>query len=359
MLARGPTAIVLSFSLAAALALSALGVTVASKPASTTVAAVDFPPQVRRNVVWYGVPQAAPHSIHIDSSSTNASAPDDFQITYQGGNFTLVYQRSSQGPVTNQYTLALAGLYEWNDSSGDGNFQEGTVVAFTPLGPGAFGRYPIVHTESTTGDGIHVNSFAIESNRGDVALNLTIADGFVAVRSGEWLTPMEAKLTFAINHTMSALNTQFSLQLGITTDQNLTLWNQSWDDLNEFSTDDHAVNMTNRDLSTPSSAFFAWSNTATVNGVEERVIPSELNETAPGNYNLLLTYPRPSTTSAQIRIVHDPTIGVVSAAYQAGPTQPPVLPFQGEPLVYGISLVAIAAFVVGTALLVDRRRKEP
>lgn len=361
MLARRRTALILALSLAAALALTGFaGALAASRPASPTIAAADFPPQVRRTVVWYGIPEAAPHFLHIESTATNASQPDDFQISYQAGNFTLVYQRAANGPVTNQYTLTLNGLVEWNDTSGDGNFQDGTIVAYTPLGPGAFGRYPVTHSERTTADGIRVNSFGMVSNKGDVALNLTIADGFVSVRSGEWVTPMEAKLSLAINHTMSQLNTQFSLQMGISTDQNLTLWNQSWDDLNEFSTDDHAVNITSRDVSNPSSAFFAWSDWATVNGVEERVIPTQLNETSPGSgiYNLLLTYPRPPAASHQITIVHDPTIGVVSEAYYH-PQQPPVLPFQAEPLVYGISLVAIAAFVAATALFVNRRRKAP
>lgn len=359
MLARGRTALILTLSLATALALTGFAAALAaSRPASPTVTATDFPPQVRRTLVWYGIPQAAPHFLHIESTSTNASQPDDFQISYQNGNFTLVYQRAANGPVTTQYTLTLNGLVEWNDTSGEGNFQDGTIVAYTPLGPGAFGRYPITHTESTTADGVHVNTFGMVSNKGDVALNLTIADGFVSVKSGEWLTPMEAKLSFLMSHTMSLPNTQFSLQLGISTDQSLTLWNQSWDDLNEFSTDDHSVNITSRDVSNPSSAFFAWSNTATVNGVEERVIPTELNETAPGDYNLLLTYPRPATGSPQITIVHDPTIGVVSEAYYH-PQQPSPLPFQAEPLVYGISLVAIAALVAATAFFVNRRRKVP
>lgn len=357
MLAQRRLVALLTLSLAAALTLSGIAAaTLVSKPASS-VAASGLPPQVRRTVVWYGVPTAAPRSLHIESTAENASAPDEFQISYQTGNFTLVYQRAAQGPITNQYTLSVNGMVEWNDTGGDFNFEEGTLVAYQDLGPGAFGRFPIQHSERTTADGIHVDSFLITSNRGDIAMNLTIADGFVTLPSGQTLTPMEAKLTLEINHTMALPNTQFSLQMGIATDQNITLGNQSWDDLNEFSSDDHAVNVTNDALPTPSAAFFAWSNTASVNGERVRVTPSGLfhNETAPGSYDLILSYPRPSG-GLQLHIVHDPTIGV---AYLGGPRPPSPLPFEGDALVYAVSLVGIAVLVAGTALLVSRRRKGP
>ncbi|HYM40528.1 MAG TPA: hypothetical protein VEY12_10400 [Thermoplasmata archaeon] len=320
-----------------------------------------MPTDVRRSVVWYGVPEGEPRSLHIESASVNAPSPDEYQISYANGSLTLVYQRVAGGPVSSQYTLAIRGLLEWNDTSGDGILEDGSVVAYTPLGPSAFGHYPISHTETSTPAGVNVNSFEIPSNNGEITLSLTIADGFVALPSGQTLTPMEAKLTFVINHEMTSPATRLSLQVGLSTSQRVALNNRSWDDLNDFSSEDRAVNVTSPTGSPPSSAFFAWSNFATVNGVNGTVTPMgpTFNETT-GDYNLYLSYPKALSSSLRVQIVHDPTMGIVSAAYDSiiHPAQGSPLQFGGDSVVYSASLAGIAAVVAGTALLVNRRRRK-
>jgi hypothetical protein len=357
-------AVLLTLSITAALALAGLAVAY-GRPASaeSAVAAASTSAGLHRNVVWYGLPEASPRTLHIESTSMNTPLQDEFQITYSGGNFTLVYQRVAGGPITTQYTMAVAGLIEWNDTSGDGQFGDGAaIVAYTPLGPGAFGRFAVQHNETMAPGGVSVNTFLIESNKGDATLNLTIADGFVRLPSGQNLTPMEAKLTLEVNHTMTEVGTRLSLQLAISTDQKVQLQNQSWDDQYEFSTDDRAVNVTNDGGPAASSAFFAWSNSASVNGANGTVIPSgpNANETVPGSYDLYLTYPQQAPGTMLVHVVHDPTIGVVSAAYLSslhpGPGSP--LPFEGDAIVYAVSLAGIALLVAGTVIMVGRRRRK-
>ncbi len=362
MLAGRRYVVLIALSVATALTLTAVaagaGVSRASNSSAAAASALE---NVRRNVVWYGVPETSPRSIHIESTSINATTPDEFQIVYSAGNFTLVYQRTAGGPVTDRYTLSMAGLTEWNDTSGDGHFEADQVVASTPLGTGAFGRYPITHAMTTTADGVHMNTFLISSNRGDVVLNLSIADGFVRLPSGQWLTPMEAKLSLNITHDMTLSTTRLSLQIGFTTDQKVALDNQSWDDQQEFSSDERAVNVTNDASAAVSSAYFAWSNTATVNGVPGSVIATGPlpNDTVPGSYDLYLSYPRAAPGQLHLQIQHDPTIGVVSVAYLNGLPPGSPLPFQGDAVLYAASLVAIGALVAATAFLVNRRRKSP
>lgn len=361
MVAKPRSVVLLSLSLAAAMALTTVGIGLSMSRAAGSASGVGTNTAgVWRSVVWYGVPESAPRTIHIESTSLNAPSPDEFQITYSAGNFTLVYQRAAGGPITTQYTLSPRGLVEWNDTHANGQIEDGSVVAYTGLGPNAFGRYPIQHFEENTSDGVTMDSFLIVSNQKDISFNLTIANGFVTLGSGKTLTPMEAKMSVYINHTMSTVNTRLSLQLGISTDQRVLSENQSWDELNDFSTDDSSVNVTNDGGQSPSSAFFAWSNTATVNGVSGRVAAygPAFNETA-GDRDLFLSYPAAASAGAgPISIVHDPTLGVVSAAYSSTihPGPGPALPFQGDALVYGVSLAGIAALVAGTAILVSRRR---
>ena len=361
MVAARQLVVLLTLSVATAVTLSGFAAgTASAQPPSPAAASANLTDQTRREVVWNGLPEAAARTLHIDSTSTNATTEDEFQITYSAGNFTLLYQPVANGPITNRYSLSVQGLLEWNDSSGNGNVEDGTPVAYTPLGSGAFGRYPIQDSSVTTADGVHLYSFLISSNRGDLSLNLTIADGFVTLPSGQTLTPMEAKLTLRMNYTLASPGSRVSLQLLITTNQKVALDNQSWDDLHDFSSDERAVNVTNDVSSQPSSAYFAWSNRATVNGEVGPVTPAgpSQNETMPGSYDLVLTYPRPSNPATSLTIVHDPTLGVVSRVYLAPRPPPPVLPFEGDLLLYVVSLAAIAGLVAGTTLWVRRRRRK-
>lgn len=362
MSARRPSNVLITLSLAAALALTALTLVSPGARSSPVSPANGLPTDTRRNVTWYGIPITTPRSLHIESQSIGAVTPDEFQITYADGNFTLVYQRVAGGPITSQYTLSVKGLLEWNESQAEGWPQDG-AVAYTDLGAGAFGRFPIQHTAWAGPNGVQLDSFLVASNKGDLTLNLTIADGFVSLPSKQILTPMEAKLSLEINHTMTVPGTRLALHIGLTTTQKITLQNQSWDDVNEFSSDDRAVNVTNQGDAASSSAFFAWSNNATVNNEVGRVVPSgPAQNGTQGDYDLYLSYPKPSSGSLQLSIVHDPTIGVVSEAYlnSLRPTPESPLPFRSDALVYAISLAAIAAVVAATALLVRRRdRKQP
>ncbi len=352
--------VTIAISLAAALTLS--GVTALAETPHASVHSSVVPSaaaEVRRLVTWTGLPTKAPRSFLIDSSSIGAPSPDVYQIQYGNGSFSLYYQRAKGGPITSQFTITFQGLVEWNDTHGDGHLEDGSIVAYIPLGPGAFGRYPIQHTNLTTADGIGVNSFRIVSNRGDVALNLTISDGFLTLPSSQTLTPMEAKLTLDIYHNMTLPSHRLALQISLSTNQRVMLENRSWDDMNEFSSDDRALNVTNEAGPTSSSAFFSWSNSASVNGIDGPVTPTvpEDNSTT-GDYDFFLSYPVAS--GVQVHVVHDPAVGVVSAAYASivhpGPGAP--LPFVADALVYGISLAGIAALVGGTAFLVSRRRRK-
>ena len=78
--------------------------------------------------------------------------------------------------------------------------------------------------------------------------------------------------------------------------------------------------------------------------------------------DVYLTYPRYNLTSNpnEIEVEHDPTIGVVSAAYASLPSGPlPTGPgIQADVALYAVSLVAVAALVGGTAVLESRRRRK-
>ena len=320
--------------------------------------------QTRRSVEWKTFPDNSPSVLWIVSTSVDAPAPDEFQITYNHGSFSLAYERTAGGPVTNQFTVTIAGLVEWLPT-GDEQFSDGTLVEYTQLGASAFGRLPIVHSETTTPNGVVVDSFLIQSNSGEITMNLTISQGFVTLPSGSTLTPMEAELSFQLNHLMNRTDTRLSIQLAINTEsagQSFNLENETWDEEYKFSQDERAVNVTNDSTGIPSSSFFAWSNHAEVNGQPGvvNVTGPETNDTT-GGYDLYLSYPRipVMTNPHEIEVVHDPTLGVVSAAYQSLLNRaPPPTGIQADIPLYAVTMAAVAALVAGTILLTRRQRRE-
>lgn len=319
--------------------------------------------QVNRSVEWNLFPDASPAALWLVSTSVNAPTPDEFKITYNHGSFSLAYERTAGGPVTSQFTVTVAGVYEWIPT-GDGHFSDGTVVAYTPMGAPAFGRVPIVHFESTAPNGILVHSFVIASNAGDLTMNLTISQGFTTLPSGSTLTPMEAELTFELTHLMNRTDTRLSLQLSLTTTtpgQSFSFANRSWDEEHQFAPDESSVNVTNDSLHPASSAWFAWSDRAQVNGQQVQVDATgpEINDTT-GGYDLYLSYPRVLSGSNpdQVDIVHDPSLGVVSAAYQSivnAPGSTP--PIQPDVVLYVGTVGAMVALVAGTVLFARRQRR--
>ncbi len=329
-------------------------------PVSTT----SVEDQARRNVVWIDYPSNSPAAFRIDSASINAPVNDDFQITYNHGSFSLDYERVAGGPVTSEFTVTVVGLVEWVPS-GDGSFSDGTVVAYTPMGAPAFGKLPVVHTQLTMPGGIVVHSFVVQSNDQGLTMNLTISEGFVTLASGATLTPMEAELTFHLNHLMNRTGTQLSLQLSLTTStagQQFNLANQSWDDEHQFSQDERAVNVTNNAETPASSVWFAWSNHADVNGQRATVgvTGPEYNDTT-GGYDLYLSYPRIAggMNPDEMSIVHDPSLGVVSAAYDSIVSAPPnPSGIQPDIPLYLGTVGAMVALVAGTILLARRQRRK-
>jgi hypothetical protein len=299
----------------------------------------------------------------------NAPSPDDFQITYAAGAFTLDYERKAGGPVTSSFTVAIQGLVEWFGAN-EGELNHSAIVGYLPLGATGFGEFPLQHLQTTTSTGVVVHSFLIENNLQDIRLNLTIADGFVQVAPGMQLTPMEGELTISLAYVMSPSATRLALQLGLSTNltasQSFTLDNQSWDEEHQFSQNERAINVTNDAGPAPSFAFFAWSNSATVNGQLSSVdVIGPLTNTTAGGYDLYLSYPRVGSvaTPSEVLVEHDPFLGVVSAAYQSivccgaiTTTPPPSI--QGDLTLYVVSMVAAAGLVAGTAIVARRRRRE-
>ena len=125
--------------------------------------------------------------------------------------------------------------------------------------------------------------------------------------------------------------------------------------MNEFAESEAGINVTGGPETSPATVFFSWSKSAFADGREIPVTYSNVSSGDPNSYKLYLAYPM-SAAQSQVKLVHDPVLGVDSAAYKGIVTRPPEL--QGDLVLYAGSLVGAVVLVAFTLLVADRRRKK-
>src|SRR5437867_2377431 len=115
------------------------------------------------------------------------------------------------------------------------------------------------------------------------------------------------------------------------------------------------VKVTGGPVARPATGFFSWSKSASGEGLEIPGSFSNFSTGDPNSYEVYLGYPLTGARSP-VRLVHDPVLGVDSAAYKGVVTRPPEL--QGDLVLYAGSLAAAVILVALTVILADRRRKK-
>jgi len=189
----------------------------------------------------------------------------------------------------------------------------------------------------------------------NMTLNVTVAERFIRLSNHRVLTPMEVKLDLTVDRVTVSPGASLGLDVRINTTKRLEYGNRSWDDVNAFADGEAGINVTGGPEASPATVFFSWSKSAIADGLEIPVSYSNFSTGDPNSYEVYLGYP---LTGARfpVRLVHDPVLGVDSAAYKGVVTRPPEL--QGDLVVYAGSLAAAVILVALTVILADRRRKK-
>ena len=285
-----------------------------------------------------------------------ASAPfsDQFQVSYEAGTFFVSYQRARGSDSS--YQLELRNLVEWVDRNGNNRIDPGeTIGVGTTLGTTAFANAPVTKTQLESADGGLVTELSIRSTTVNMTLNVTVAERFIRLSNHRVLTPMEVKLDLTVDGVTVSPGASLGLDVRINTTKSLEYGNRSWDDVNEFADGEAGINVTGGPEASPATVFFSWSKSAIADGLEIPVSYSNFSTGVPNSYELYLAY---SLTKARspVRLVHDPVLGVDSAAYKGVVTRPPEL--QGDLVLYAGSLAAAVILVALTVIVADRRRKK-
>src|SRR5207249_37273 len=113
----------------------------------------------------------------------------------------------------------------------------------------------------------------------------------------------------------------------------------------EFAQGEAGINVTGGPAASPATVFFSWSKSAIADGHEIPVSYSNFSTGDPNSYEVYLAYPLAGARSP-VTLVHDPVLGVDSAAYKGVVTRPPEL--QGDLVLYAGSLAAAVILVALT-----------
>jgi hypothetical protein len=310
----------------------------------------DIENATQRNVVAV----AAGDSFDIQSRLASAPYEDQFEMFYQAGTFNVTYRRAGGGETSN--IVELRSLIEWVDRNGNHRIDANETANVTALGVNAFAGVPVTKTQFENADGGVINVLRTHSRAGDVTLNVTIAERFMRL-GARVLTPMEVKLDLTVNRVFTVMNANLGLDVRITTRASWEYTNRSWDDENGFASDDAGINVTGGPSNDSSKVFFSWSKSAYANGQPIPVTFSSFAGAWPNTSDLYLAYPyRMGPGETTLRLVHDPVLGVESAAYEGIIRRQPEL--QGDLVLYAGSLAAMVVLVAVTIVLANRGRKK-
>src|SRR5881296_3100539 len=282
-----------------------------------------------------------------------ASAPyqDQFEVSYQAGTFFVTYERARGSDSS--YQLELRNLVEWVDRNRNNPGE--TIGVGTTLGTSAFANAPVTKTEVDSADGGHVTELSIRSTTANMTLNVTVAERFMRLSSTRVLTPMEVKLDLTVDRATLAAGYGLGLDVRINTTKQIEFNNRSWDDVNEFAEGEAGLNVTGGPPTSPATVFFSWSKSAIADGREIPVTYTNISTVSPNSYELYLAYPI-SGSGSRVKLVHDPVLGVDSAAYEGVVARTPEL--QGDLVLYAASLAAAVFLIALTLIVADRRRKK-
>lgn len=322
----------------------------------------DIEDRTERNVAWNVWPDVTPKSLSLTSKSIGAPSDDQFEFEFNEGTFHVEYFPREFGAPASSLSVAFTRLFEWVDDDGDEVVDGGEVRKEWSLGGSVFENATMSYQVTSDADGGVVYEFETHTSwreGTDVTLVLTASQRFLRVAPDRILTPMEVKADLYLNHTFLNLGSRVGVALRVEADDESEMMFEraSWDSQRGFSTDDSWIQVTAG--SPRSTTFFSWENNATADDVEGPLATSMDTWMEPSErvYELLFAYPAGPLRDS-VRIVHDPTLGVVSAAYEGILLLPPPPDLQGDAVLYGVSLVGMAVLVGTTVLLAGRRRRK-
>lgn len=208
------------------------------------------------------------------------------------------------------FKITLKKLVEFADLNNNGRFDysdsEISTYAFENVN-----FTNITYSNETLISGETVLTVETQTFDNVFEIKMYISDNFTSFNK-QVLSPSEMKIDFQINqYPFLENNTPLALIMEITTNHNLSIEAESFDEKQGYAFNESTVNISSLHY----SGFLSWSNTVSVDGINKSIQASILEEEYPGMEGVEIirfisfSYPHGA------EIIHDPKIGVVSQSF--------------------------------------------
>ena len=208
------------------------------------------------------------------------------------------------------FKITLKKLVEFADLNNNGRFDyidsEISTYAFENVN-----FTNITYSNETLISGETVLTMETQTFDNVFEIKMYISDNFTSFNK-QILSPSEMKIDFQINqYPFLENNTPLALIMEITTNHNLSIEAESFDEKQGYAFNESAVNISSMHY----SGFLSWLNTVSVDGINKSIQASILEEEHPGMEGvetirfISFSYPHGA------EIIHDPKIGVVSQSF--------------------------------------------
>ncbi len=208
------------------------------------------------------------------------------------------------------FKITLKKLVEFADLNNNGRFDysdsEISTYAFENVN-----FTNITYSNETLISGETVLTVETQTFDNVFEIKMYISDNFTSFNK-QVLSPSEMKIDFQINqYPFLENNTPLALIMEITTNHNLSIEAESFDEKQGYAFNESTVNISSLHY----SGFLSWSNTVSVDGINKSIRASILEEEYPGMEGVEIirfisfSYPHGA------EIIHDPKIGVVSQSF--------------------------------------------
>jgi len=271
----------------------------------------------------------------LESGGTEDSFKIEVDVGANGVEFKIAFEAETAINETERaFEVDFRQLVEFIDNNSNGVYDESIDTDVQTLELVSF--LPIAYsTENISGTTVHV--FDVSTTDGIFGARIYATGDFTDI-NGSLIAPTQVKIdVFIRNFNFTEVDSQLALKVGLSTELETSLSDQTEDEEDGRATNEAAVDI----LMTDINGFFSWKESAVIDGVAYQV-NSSIHEVSATEQEIYLNYPQGN------EIIHDPKIGFENLLIMGGNPLPivQILADNFLPISIGLAIVVIGVVVV-------------
>ncbi|MFX1408846.1 MAG: hypothetical protein ACFFA6_00720 [Promethearchaeota archaeon] len=291
--------------------------------------------------------QVDSNEIQLKSTQRNGDQEDEIELTIkydsEGLNIEIGYESEIETESENEteieleFEVTFRKLIEYVDLNDNGVYDESIDQKVQEIALNSF--QPAIYTVMDLSLDTQLHYFIVNTTDGVFTAHIYLSEEFSIVND-TLITPTETKIDIEINNfDYNDGDSQLALYVKLESETDYEEDDHTEDEEKGYAEDEEGVYTSNNGF----AGFFTWTENATIDGVSQKVLASEIQVDNDDDYEqkLYLNYPR------GMHIYHDPKIGIMALNSQSSLS----------PVILSISIGSIIALVAILTIIAIRRRR--